>query len=50
MVIILFEGFEFGFECFEFLSNDSSFDRISRISFLWFEFGFECFECLFNGL
>ena len=56
MLRILFEWFEFPFECFKSLlngfnvhSNASNPFRIVRIPFEWFEFPFECFEYLSNG-
>ena len=62
MLQISFEGFEFGFECFESLLNDSNLDsnssnlvcrvriwiRMFRMPFEWFEFALECFESLLN--
>ena len=63
MLQILFEWFEFTFECFECLSNDLNVNssasnpfrmvviwfRKLLIFFEWFEFTFEWFESLSNG-
>ena len=56
MLQIPFEGFDFGFECFKSLSNDSNpfrmvriFIQMLRILFEWLELGFECFKSLSNG-
>ena len=62
MLKISFEGFKFGFECFESLSNGSKLDmnashpfrvdriciRLLRIRFEWLELAFDCFESLSN--
>ena len=57
MLWIPFEWFEFGFECFESLSNGSTPFRMVRICiwmlwvpFEWFQFTFECFKTVSNGL
>ena len=44
MLLIWFEWLEFGFECFESLSNGSNLHSNASNPFKWFEFGFECFE------
>ena len=44
MLLIWFEWLEFGFECFESLSNGSNLHSNASNPFEWFEFGFECFE------
>ena len=62
MLRILFEWFEFAFDCFESLSNGSNLDcnasnpfrmvriciQLLQIPLEWFEFEFECFESLSN--
>ena len=49
------EWFEFTFECFKSLSNDSNLDLnasdpfgMVRLPFEWLELAFECFESLLN--
>ena len=63
MLLISFKGFEFAFECFEFLLNGMNLHsyasnpfkkvqiwiRMLRIPFYWIEFAFEYFESLLNG-
>ena len=44
-----FKGFEFAFECFEFLSNDSNLNSKIRIPIEWLEFALEYFESLSNA-
>ena len=49
MLLISFEWFKFGFECFESFLNASNLNSNSSNPLKWFKFGFKCFESFLNG-